>query len=37
MNKSAVAGMMADNTINDRMFKNLKIYIGPDHPHKAHF
>lgn len=35
--KSAVAGMMADNTINDRMFKNLKIYIGPDHPHKAHF
>ena len=33
----AVAGMMSDNSINDRMVKNLKIYVGADHPHKAHF
>jgi large subunit ribosomal protein L13 len=35
--ESAVAGMMADNIINDRMIKNLKVYVGTEHPHKAHF
>lgn len=33
----AVAGMMADNIINDRMIKNLKVYAGVEHPHQAHF
>jgi len=33
----AVAGMMADNIINDRMIKNLKVYVGAEHPHQAHF
>ena len=33
----AVAGMMADNIINDRMIKNLKVYAGMEHPHQAHF
>lgn len=35
--EAAVAGMMADNIINDRMIKNLKVYVGAEHPHKAHF
>lgn len=35
--ESAVAGMMSDNIINDRMIKNLKVYVGIEHPHKAQF
>ncbi len=33
----AVAGMMSDNTLNDRMIKNLKVYTGSEHPHTAQF
>ncbi len=33
----AVAGMMATNTLNDRMIKNLKIYTGSEHPHTGQF
>ena len=35
--ESAVAGMMADNILNARMIKNLKVYVGSEHPHKAQF
>ncbi len=31
----AVEGMMADNILNARMIRNLKVYAGPDHPHKG--
>ncbi len=33
----AVAGMMSDNILNDRMIKNLKVYTGSEHPHTAQF
>ncbi len=31
----AIAGMLPKNTIGRKMIKKLKIYVGPDHPHKA--
>jgi large subunit ribosomal protein L13 len=33
--KSAVKGMLPKNKLQDRLMTRLKIYTGPDHPHKA--
>ncbi|MGD2077444.1 MAG: 50S ribosomal protein L13 [Chloroflexota bacterium] len=32
---SAVRGMLPKNKLGRRMFKRLKVYAGPDHPHQA--
>jgi len=31
----AVRGMLPKNRLGRRMFKKLKVYAGPDHPHQA--
>jgi large subunit ribosomal protein L13 len=31
----AVRGMLPKNTLGRAMGKKLKVYVGPDHPHKA--
>jgi len=31
----AVRGMLPKNRLGRRMFKKLKVYAGPDHPHHA--
>ncbi len=31
----AVRGMLPKNSLGTRMFKKLKVYAGPDHPHAA--
>lgn len=31
----AVRGMLPRNRLGRRMFKKLKVYAGPDHPHQA--
>ena len=31
----AVRGMLPKNRLGRRMFKKLKVYTGPDHPHAA--
>ncbi len=33
--RHAIAGMLPKNTIGRKMIKKLRIYVGPDHPHKA--
>jgi large subunit ribosomal protein L13 len=33
--KYAVRGMLPKNRLGRRMFKKLKVYAGPDHPHEA--
>lgn len=33
--ESAVRGMLPKNRLGRRMFKKLKVYAGPDHPHQA--
>lgn len=33
--EQAVRGMLPKNKLGRRMFKKLKIYAGPDHPHQA--
>ncbi len=33
--ESAVRGMLPKNRLGRRMFKKLKIYPGPNHPHEA--
>ncbi len=33
--ESAVRGMLPKNRLGRRMFKKLKIYAGPNHPHEA--
>jgi large subunit ribosomal protein L13 len=33
--ESAVRGMLPKNRLGRRMFKKLKVYAGPDHPHTA--
>ena len=32
----AVKGMMPKNRLSRQMIKRLKIYVGPEHPHRAH-
>lgn len=31
----AVRGMLPKNTLGEHMFKKLKVYAGPSHPHEA--
>jgi large subunit ribosomal protein L13 len=31
----AVRGMLPKNALGRRLFKKLKVYAGPDHPHQA--
>lgn len=31
----AVRGMLPKNRLGRQMFKKLKVYVGPDHPHEA--
>ena len=31
----AVRGMLPKNKIGDKLFKKLKVYAGPNHPHQA--
>lgn len=31
----AVRGMLPKNTLGQQMFKRLRVYTGPDHPHEA--
>jgi large subunit ribosomal protein L13 len=33
--KAAVRGMLPRNRLGRKMFKKLKVYAGPEHPHKA--
>ena len=33
--KHAVKGMLPNNPLGRQMFKKLKVYAGPDHPHQA--
>ena len=33
--KNAVKGMLPKNPLGRKMFKKLKVYAGPDHPHQA--
>jgi len=33
--RSAVWGMLPHNKYGRQLIKNLKVYAGPDHPHKA--
>ena len=33
--RHAVRGMLPKNTLGRKMFKKLKVYAGPEHPHSA--
>jgi large subunit ribosomal protein L13 len=33
--EQAVRGMLPKNRLGRRMFRKLKVYAGPDHPHQA--
>ena len=33
--KAAVRGMLPRNRLGRKMFKKLKVYAGPEHPHEA--
>jgi large subunit ribosomal protein L13 len=33
--ESAVRGMLPKNRLGRKMFKKLKVYAGPTHPHQA--
>lgn len=33
--EKAVKGMLPKNSLGRRLFTNLKVYVGPDHPHQA--
>ncbi|NIQ38941.1 MAG: 50S ribosomal protein L13 [Proteobacteria bacterium] len=33
--KKAVKGMLPKNPLGRKMFRKLKVYAGPDHPHQA--
>jgi len=33
--EAAVRGMLPKNRLGRQMFKNLKVYAGPNHPHQA--
>ncbi|MGL5079919.1 MAG: 50S ribosomal protein L13 [Microcoleaceae cyanobacterium] len=33
--EDAVRGMLPKNTLGRQLFKKLKVYAGPDHPHEA--
>ena len=31
----AVRGMLPKNRLGDALYRNLKVYVGPEHPHQA--
>jgi len=33
--EKAIKGMLPKNSLGRRMFKKVKVYAGPDHPHQA--
>lgn len=33
--ENAVKGMLPKNTLGRQMFRKLRVYAGPDHPHEA--
>lgn len=33
--ESAVKGMLPKNTLGRKVFRKLKVYAGPDHPHQS--
>lgn len=33
--EKAVKGMLPKSRLGSRMYKNLHVYVGPDHPHEA--
>jgi large subunit ribosomal protein L13 len=33
--EKAVRGMLPHNKLGEKMYKKLKVYSGPDHPHQA--
>jgi large subunit ribosomal protein L13 len=33
--EKAIKGMLPKNTLGRQMFKKVKVYAGPDHPHQA--
>jgi len=33
--ENAVRGMLPKTTLGDAMYRKLKVYAGPDHPHAA--
>ena len=33
--ESAVRGMLPKNSLGRQMFRKMKVYAGPDHPHRA--
>jgi large subunit ribosomal protein L13 len=33
--ETAIRGMLPKNALGERMFKKLKVYAGPEHPHQA--
>jgi large subunit ribosomal protein L13 len=33
--EEAVRGMLPKTTLGDAMYRKLKVYAGPDHPHAA--
>lgn len=33
--EKAVKGMLPKNKLGDKMYRKLKVYRGPDHPHQA--
>jgi large subunit ribosomal protein L13 len=33
--ESAVRGMLPRNRLGDDIYRKLKVYVGPDHPHQA--
>ncbi len=33
--KEAVKGMLPSNRLGEKLFKNLRVYAGPEHPHEA--
>jgi large subunit ribosomal protein L13 len=33
--RRAVKGMLPKNKVGSKVFKKLKVYVGPHHPHEA--
>lgn len=33
--ENAVRGMLPKNRLGSELFRNLRVYVGPDHPHEA--
>ena len=33
--KKAIKGMIPHNTLGEQVYRKLKVYAGPNHPHQA--